>query len=328
MLRFRLLPIAVLTALLATAAQATPADPAEIAKAMTNAERQWAEYDEQATGCKFATASMDLLQRRELSLQRKLARAQVPSINVPPAKAAAMPCGGPYQGQVAGQAVINTFDWLTRLDFYSSFSGQPAWPAGIARLGTYTPGTHAVYQSQLRDALVKANSQQAIADRSEQLRQEVVAVLMLMCKQRRPKATDCPTPPDGLKGQQALAALRLAEIELAASQLIGIDKREEIAAIGQAWRLQTSPADNSARCVKGDQVIFPHARETSRGILPGQVMLNLRQWDDLNWTNRDKAADLVTVERKDGGYVLLYSPRLNVNFRDPVKRRFIPCEAF
>lgn len=325
---FRILPALAALALPASPARATPADPAQITKALTDAERQWAEYDGQATGCKFATASMDLLQRRELALQRKLAKSQVPSINVAPAKPSVMPCVGPYQTQVAGQALINTFDWLTRLDFYSGFSGQPGWTAGIARMGTYAPGTHYVYQSQLRDALVKANSQQAIADRNEQLRQEVVAVLMLMCKQRRPKATDCPALPDALKGQESLAALRLAEIELAASQMIGIGKRDEIDAVGQAWRLQTTPADNSARCMKGDQVIFPHARRASRSVLPGQIMLNLRPWDDLNWTNDENPEDLVTVERKDGGYVLLFSPRLKVNFRDPVKRRFIACESF
>lgn len=325
---FRILPALAALALMASPVRAAPADPAQITKALTAAERQWAEYDEQATGCKFATATADLLQRRELTLQRKLAKAQAASINVPPAKAAAMPCGGPHQTQVNGQTVINTFDWLTRLDFYSGFSGQPGWTAGIARLGIYAPGTHSVYLSQVRDALVKANSRQVIDDRSEQLRQEVVAVLMLMCKQRRPKASDCPTPPDALKGQESLAALRLAEIELAASQMIGIGKRDEVDAVGQAWRLQSTPTDNSARCVKGDQVIFPHARRASRSVLPGQIMLNLRPWDDLNWTNDDNPEDLVTVERKDGGYVLLFSPRLKVNFRDPVKRRFIACETF
>lgn len=325
---FRFMPALAALALLASPARAAPADPAQITKALTDSERQWAEYDGVATGCKFANASMDLFLRRELTLQRKLAKSQVPSINVPPAKPSEIPCGGLLHKDVVAMAVVNTFDWLTRLDFYSGFSGQPGWTAGIARMGTYAPGTHYVYQSKLRDTLVRSNGKQVIDERSEHLRQEVLAVLMLTCKQRRPKATDCPTPPDGLKGQETLAALRLAEIELAASQMNGIGKRDEIDAVGQAWRLQSTPADNSARCVKGDQVIFPHARLASRSVLPGQIMLNLRPWDDLNWTNDDTSEDLVTVERKDGGYVLLFSPRLKVNFRDPVKRRFIACEAF
>ena len=334
MLRSVLLPVLASVAALATAAHAEPAKsaakPSESAnaKALAASEKQWASYNAQATGCGFTTATVDAIQRRELTLQRKLVKLAEPRLVVAPVREAPVGCSGPFHGEVVGATMVATWEWLTRLDYYAAFTGTTDWPQGIANLGGFSIADQRDLKTGLTDSLVKTNGKETMDQRSDSLRQEVVAVLMLMCRERRPGATNCPTLPDSLKGQEANARLRLAEIERAASQLADASKRDQIDAVGMAWRLQKDAKDTSAQCAAGDRVIYPHAKATKRGMLPGQVMLFLRKWDNMTPANASNSADLVTVEETADGYRLLYSTELKVGFRDPVKRKFIPCEAF
>ena len=63
---------------LAAAAGANTSDRAALTKALTEAERQWATYDSQATGCAFTSHVADVLQLREIALQRALGQANQP----------------------------------------------------------------------------------------------------------------------------------------------------------------------------------------------------------------------------------------------------------
>lgn len=154
-------------------------------------------------------------------------------------------------------------------------------------------------------------------------------MLMINCRERCPQATDCPELPAVLAGEKQAGRIRLAALETAASQLSGsANKRDELDAVGRAWRLQKDIKDTSDQCVDGDRVIFPHSRAAKRSILPRQVMVHLREWDRLTASNARNPDQLVTVEETDDGYVLLYSTELKVGFPDPVKRRFIACEPF
>lgn len=314
---------------LAAAAGANTSDRAALTKALTEAERQWATYDSQATGCAFTSHVADVVQRREIALQRALGQANQPPVSVPPAKVAPTACDGPFHQAMASAAVLTTWDWLTRLDFHATFAAQGGWPRGIARIGRYVQADWSPLLVRLEESLVAANSRQVIDTRRESLQQEVVAVLMINCRERRPQATDCPELPAVLAGQKPAGRIRLAALETAASQLSGSAKhRDELDAVGRAWRLQKDIKDTSDRCVDGDRVIFPHARGAKRSILPRQVMVHLREWGLLTARNARNPDQLVTVEETDDGYVLLYSTELKVGFRDPVKRRFIACEPF
>ncbi|WP_374421157.1 hypothetical protein [Novosphingobium arvoryzae] len=329
MRRFALLPA---LALIAAPSYAEPVktEPAQTpqTKALIAAEKQWASYDAQSTGCGFTTTTVDVIQRREISLQRKLAKLGDPTIKVAPVKVAPVGCNGPFHGEVIGATMVTTWDWLTRLNTYSAARSTAGWTQGIARTGIYAEATHQALMTGLTDSLVKSNSKAVMDQRRQALQQEAVAVMILMCRERRPAASDCPEVPAGLKGQEAMARARLAEIERAALQLEAPAKRDEVDAIGVAWRLQKDAKDTSTRCVDGDRVIFPHSKETKRGILPGQIMLYLREWGLLTPTNTDNPDELVTIGETPDGFQLLYSTELKVGFRDPVKRKFIACEAF
>lgn len=338
MLRSVLLPALAALATVSTAIAAEPAKPAATpapkpadsptAKALIAAEKQWASYHAQATGCKFTTTTVDVIQRRELTLQRKLAKLEQPSLVIAPVKEGPVGCDGPFHGAVIGATMVTTWDWLNRLEIYSELTSAPTWTQGIAKLGGFAQATHFALMTGLTESLVKANSKAVMDKRREALQQEAVAVMMLMCRERRPGATNCPEVPAGLKGQEPQARVRLAEIERAAIQLVDPAKRDEVDAIGVAWRLQKDHQDTSTKCVAGDRVIFPHSKETKRSILPGQIMLFLREWSMLSPTNTDNPDDLITIGETADGYELLFSTELNVGFRDPVKRKFIACETF
>lgn len=339
MLRSVLLPVLAAAAALATvspAAAAEPAKPAATAKPAESpaaqnlraAEKRWASYDAQAAGCAFTTSTVDVIQRREVSLQRALTRLEDPKASVAPMKMANVGCTGPYHGEIVGDVMVTTWDWLTRLELYSQFTSTADWPQGIAKMGGFAIANHRDLKTGLTDSLTKANSKEAMDQRAEALRNEVVAVMMLMCRERRQAATNCPALPDSIKGQEQTARARLAEIERAAAQLRHAAAQDLIGAIGIGWRLQKDPSDKSTTCAPGDRIIYPHAKEVSRTVMPGQLHMQLREWGLMTPTNINSSENLVTVQETADGYQLLFSKELNVGFRDPVKRKFIPCEAF
>lgn len=338
MLRSVLLPVLATLATVSPAAAATAAKPAATAATspaespaaqnLRAAEKQWASYDAQATGCAFTTTAVDVFQRREVALQRALTKLQDPKANVAPIRVAPVGCFGPFHGEIFGATMITTWDWLTRLEFYSQFTSTADWPQGIAKMGGFAMASHRDLKTGLTDSLTKTNGKNTMDQRAEVLRNEVVAVMMLMCRERRPTATNCPALPDSLKGQEPQARARLAEIERAAAQLRHAAAQDMIGAIGIGWRLQKDPSDKSTTCAPGDRVIYPHAKEVSRTVMPGQLHMQLRDWGLMTPTNINNSENLVTVQETADGYQLLYSKELNVGFRDPVKRKFIPCEAF
>lgn len=302
---------------------------AAVTQVIAAAERQWATFDVQSSRCAWATHAVSVLQRREIALQRALGKLNQPPVIVPPPAVAAGPCDSAEHEAMAGKATVTAWEWLTRLDFHSSVQNREGWHRGVVNLGGYVPGDWSAYQAALERSLVKANSREAIDARRDTIRQEETAVLVLMCRERRPQATDCPALPAGFAGQEPAGRARLAELERAGAQLAGTaNDRDSIDAIGRAWRLQTDPADTSAICKEDDRVIFPHVRETSRGAFPNQILVQLRKWGWMVPANAATANQVAAVEVTPDGYTLLSSGELKVHFNDKVKRKFIACEAF
>ena len=120
MLRSAVLAAAAALASISPAAAAEPAKPADspTAKALIAAEKQWASYHAQATGCKFTTTTVDVIQRRELTLQRKLAKLEQPGLVIAPVKEGPVGCDGPFHGAVIGATMVTTWDGPTDIRVY------------------------------------------------------------------------------------------------------------------------------------------------------------------------------------------------------------------
>lgn len=284
------------------------------------AEEHWGAYQTQASYCPVGEPTVDTAERHEIALQRRLAELEdAKSAAIKPVVAPLAPCGSAASNAVVTRAQVLTWEWLVRLDLYRRFGLQDGWTKGVASVHLHAIAESDRVRNTVEAALVKDNGQPAIDARKEALRQEVVAVQMLMCPERRPGARDCPTPPASLKGQQGMARIRLSQAEMLAMDLTEVLDRKSRGAVGNPWRLTRNAADSSSRCADGDTIFYPFGPDTRRSVLPGQFTVRLLRWNKLSMPS------VATVQDDKPGYSLLISPELGVKIDDPVKRRFVAC---
>lgn len=316
----RLNALLVIAAVLSAPALAAAPGESAAVQGRRAAEEHWGAYQTQASYCPVGVPAVDTAERHEIALQRRITALDDPrAAAVKPIVPALLPCNSPAANAVVSRAQVLAWEWLVRLDYYARYGVQDGWTKGVSSVHLHAIGDGDSPRSKIEAALVKDNGQPAIDARKEALRQEVVAVQMLMCPERRPGAKDCPALPDGLKGQQGMARIRLSQAELLAMDLAEVFDQKSRGAVGNPWRLARGPADSSTRCADGDTIFYPFGPDTRRSILPGQFSVRLLRWNKLSMPS------VATVQEDKPGYSLLISPELDVKIDDPVKRKFVAC---
>ncbi len=305
---------------LVSPAMAAPGKDSVALQSLRAAEMHWSAYQTQSANCGFSSPVLDAVERNTIQLQRKLGAAQDPGavkVKVPIAPAAG--CNSSENNAVLGAAQIMAWEALVRVDDYFQFNAMNAWSNGLSAVKAYNSIAAGTLSKQVEQALVTQNSKQAVDTRRESLRQEVVAVLMLMCPVRRPGGSRCPEIPAEIKGQDALAHIRLLAAEQLAADLARVGDMTTRGEVGTAWRLAKNAKDTRTDCRSGDKVIYPQAPDTHPAVILGNFMVRLRDWG--KWSD----GTIATVHHDIPGYSLLISPELGVTIDDKTPRPFIAC---
>lgn len=314
----RIALIACLT--LSPPALAAPAVDSTTQQALRAAEVHWSAYQTQSANCGFASPVLDLAERHSIALQRKLSAAMDKDAAKARAPLApAVKCSSPENNALLAATQIMAWEAMVRTNFYFQLNAMNSWADGLSEVKVFNSASGSALARQVEQALIKQNSQQAVDNRKESLRQEVVAVLMLMCPTRRPGGSRCPEVPVDLKGQEALAHIRLLEAEAFATDLAKVDEQVKRGEIGTAWRIAKNAKDTRSECRSGDKVIYPQAPDRHAAVLPGNYLVRLRDWG--KWSD----GSVATVHDQQPGYSLLISPELGVTMDDAAPRPLVAC---